>query len=321
MHKTFTIALVAFAVICKSHISLAQTLDSVKIGIPSPSLSVLALRTAQVKGFFREEGLDVSLVQLATNVTITALTTKEVDFATASVAAMRSAISGLPVKTVMFVVRRPLHVLVARPEMSSPQELRGKIVSIGAYNDLTDFVLRAILARHNMDREKDIKNLVISGSGSRLTALLTGTIDGAILPPPFNVEAERKGFKRLASGADVYEGGITGLSTHTDRLKDNSDQIRKMIRALLKSHSFLKTNKAESVRLISDWLKMDSSVAGASYDMYLNALSDDGLVSDRALMLDVARTREAMKIKDEVPLSRVVDFSLVKEISGRPSNR
>jgi hypothetical protein len=32
------------------------------------------------------------------------------------VAAMRSAISGLPVKTVMFVVRRPLHVLVARPE-------------------------------------------------------------------------------------------------------------------------------------------------------------------------------------------------------------
>jgi NitT/TauT family transport system substrate-binding protein len=319
MNKIFTIALVAFAVICKSHISLTQTLDSVKIGIPSPSLSVLALRTAQVKGFFREEGLDVSLIQLATNVTITALTTKEVDFATASVAAMRSAISGLPVKTVMFVVRRPLHVLVARPEMSSPQELRGKIVSIGAYNDLTDFVLRAILARHNMDREKDIKNLVISGSGSRLTALLSGTIDGAILPPPFNVEAEKKGFKRLASGADVYEGGITGLSTHTDKLKDNPDQIRKMIRALLKSHSFLKTNKAESVKLISDWLKMDASVASVSYDMYLNALSEDGLVSDRALMLDIARTREAMKIKDEVPLSKVADLSLVREIAGRPS--
>ena len=153
-----------------------------------------------------------------------------------------------------------------------------------------------------------------------MTALLTGTIDGAILPPPFNVETEKKGYKRLASGADVYEGGITGLSTHTDKLRDNPDQIRKMIRALLKSHSFLKTSKAESVKLISDWLKMDSSVASASYDMYLNALSDDGL-SDRALMLDIARTREAMKIKDEVPVSRVVDLSLVKEISGRPSNR
>jgi hypothetical protein len=39
-------------------------------------------------------------------------------------------------------------------------------------------------------------------------------------------------------------------------------------------------------------------------------------------MLDIARTREALKIKDEVPLSKVVDFSLLKEAQtlapGRP---
>ena len=191
MVKLIFLILAGNAAVFNSPFIHAQPLENVRVGIPSPSLSVLALRTAQIRNLFRE-GLDVSLVQLATNVTITALTTKEVDYATASVAAMRSAISGLPVRTVMFVVRRPLHVLVARPEMSSPQELRGKIVSIGAYNDLTDFVLRAILARHNLDREKDVKTLVISGSGSRLTALLAGTIDGAILPPPFNVEAERR---------------------------------------------------------------------------------------------------------------------------------
>ena len=321
MLKLLFVVLAGLAALCDSAILFAQSLENVKVGIPSPSLSVLSLRTAQVKNFFREEGLDVSLIQLPTNITIAALTTKGVDYATASVAAMRSAISGLPVKTVMFVVRRPLHVLVARSEINSPQDLRGKIVGIGAHNDLTDFVLRAVLARHNMDREKDIKNFVIPASGSRLTALLTGTIDGAILPPPFNVEAEKKGFKRLASGADVYEGGITGLSTQTDKLKDNPDQIRKMIRALLKSHSFLKNNKAESVKMISDWLKMDASVASVSYDMYLNALSEDGMVSDRALMLDIARTREAVKIKDEVPLSRVADFSLVKEIGGRATGR
>jgi ABC-type nitrate/sulfonate/bicarbonate transport system substrate-binding protein len=185
MVKLLLFVLAGSATLFNSASIFGQALENVRVGIPSPSLSVLALRTAQVKNLFREEGLDVSLIQLATNVTITALTTKEVDYATASVAAMRSAISGLPVRTVMFVVRRPLHVLVARPEINSVQDLRGKIVSIGAYNDLTDFVLRAILTRHNLDREKDTKNLVISGSGSRLTALLTGTIDGAILPPMF----------------------------------------------------------------------------------------------------------------------------------------
>jgi NitT/TauT family transport system substrate-binding protein len=324
IHALF-IAVLALGVFLHPPVSVGQPLESVKVGIPGPSLSVLAFRTAQIKGHFREEGLDVTLIQLATNVTITALTTKEVDYSTASVAAMRSAVSGLPVKTVMFVVRRPLHVLVARPEIRSAAELHGRIVSIGAYGDLTDFVLRAVLARHGIDREKDIKTLVIAGSGTRLAALVSGNIDAAILPPPFNVEAEKKGWTRLASGADVYEGGITGLSTHTDKLKDNPDQIRKMIRALMKSHSFLKNNKTESVKMISEWLKMDSAVATVSYDLYLNALSEDGLVSERALMLDVARTREALKIRDEIPLGRVFDFSLLKETqtgaSGRSSGR
>ena len=125
-------ALVGSVALFNSAITFWQAMETVRVGIPSPSLSVLALRTAQVKNLFREEGLDVSLIQLATNVTITALTTKEVDYATASVAAMRSAISGLPVRTVMFVVRRPLHVLVARPEINSVQDLRGKIVTASA---------------------------------------------------------------------------------------------------------------------------------------------------------------------------------------------
>jgi hypothetical protein len=117
MFKLLLIALAGMAVAVNSSISLGQSPDNAKVGIPSPSLSVLALRTAQIKNLFREEVLEASLIQLATNVTITALTTKEVDYATASVAAMRSAISGLPVKTVMFVMGRPLHVLVARPEI------------------------------------------------------------------------------------------------------------------------------------------------------------------------------------------------------------
>jgi hypothetical protein len=96
-----------------------------------------------------------------------------------------------------------------------------------------------------------------------------------------------------------------------------------MMRALIKSHSFLKDNKAEAVRMISDWLKMEPAVATVSYEIYLNALSPDGFVSERALMLDIARTREALKIKEEVPLSKVVDFTLLKETqnAGRSSGR
>jgi len=105
MIRLFLFVFLPLAAVAVPYRSFAQPLEAVKVRTPRPSLSVLAFRTAQVKGLFREEGLDVSLIQLGTTVTITALTTKEVDYATASVAAMRSAISGLPVRTVMFVVR------------------------------------------------------------------------------------------------------------------------------------------------------------------------------------------------------------------------
>jgi hypothetical protein len=41
------------AALFNSASSFGQALENVKVGIPSPSLSVLALRTAQVKNLFR----------------------------------------------------------------------------------------------------------------------------------------------------------------------------------------------------------------------------------------------------------------------------
>ena len=72
MSNLLFVAVVGLVALCDSAISLGQALENVKVGIPSPSLSVLSLRTAQVKHLFREEGLDVSLIQLPTNLTIAA---------------------------------------------------------------------------------------------------------------------------------------------------------------------------------------------------------------------------------------------------------
>ena len=61
MIKLLFFALVGSAALFNSAYTFGQALETVRVGIPSPSLSVLALRTAQVKNLFREEGLDVSL--------------------------------------------------------------------------------------------------------------------------------------------------------------------------------------------------------------------------------------------------------------------
>lgn len=307
------LVLLSYAFILTPLCSSAQPLEKVRVGMPSFSLSFIAPRAAQVKGLFRAEGLEVELIQMATSITIVALTTKGIDYSTSSGGGLRSAVRGLPVKVVMSFNRRPLHVLVAKPEIRSLNELRGRIVGFAGYGDTTEFLLRAILRQANMDLEKDVQALQIAGSGPRLTALLADKVDSAILPPPFNFEAEAKGFVRLMAAADVFEGSVSGLTVSIDKLKENPGQIKRMIRAVLKAQAFIKEHKSESVRIMSDWLKLEPSVAAASYDIYVRSFSPDGLVSEESLLLDVNRARQALKVKEEVPLSRVVDFGILRE--------
>ena len=291
----------------------AQKMDKVRVGMPSFSLSFVAPKVAQTKGFFAAEGLEVELIQMATNVTVVALTTKDIDYSTASGAVLRSAVRGLPVKVVMYFNGKPLHSLVARRDIGGIADLKGKIVGFAGYGDTTEFMLRAIFHRSDMELEKDVKALAISGSGPRLSALLAGKVEAAILPPPYNIEAEAKGYKRLIAAADVFDSATSGLGVNIDKLKENPGQVKRMIRALLRTQSFMKENRNDSVRIIADWLKLDPPAAAASYELYVRGLSPDGLVADKTLQFDIDRARESLKMAEAVPLDRVVDFGILRQ--------
>ena len=145
---------------------------------------------------------------------------KEIGYTTAVGAGLRSAVRGLPLKVVTYFNGRPLHVLVAKPELKTLPDLRRKVIGFAGYGDSTEFMLRAILRQGNMDLEKDVQAFQVSGSGQRLQALLSGKLDAAIVPPPFNFEAESKGFVRLMAAADVFETSVSGLALHNDTLKE-----------------------------------------------------------------------------------------------------
>lgn len=291
----------------------AQSLEKVRIGMPSLSLSFIAPRVAYAKSFFREEGIDAEIIRIATNVGIVAVTTKEIGYTTAVGAALRSSVRGLPIRVITFFNGRPLHVLVAKRDFKSVVDLRGKVIGFAGYGDSTEFMLRAILQKSNMELEKDVQPFGVSGSGQRLGALLAGKLDAAVLPPPFNFEAESKGFVRLTAVADVFETSVSGLALHNDTLREKPGQVKKMLRALLKAQSFIRNNKTESVRIIADWLKLEANIAQASYDIYVKGMSSNGIVPDRVLETDIERARKEQQIKDPVPLRSVVDFGLQRE--------
>jgi NitT/TauT family transport system substrate-binding protein len=301
------------ALILSAQIAAGQTTEKVRIGMPSLSLSFIAPQVAYAKGFFREEGIDAEIIRIATNVGLVAVTTKEIGYTTAVGAALRAGVKGLPIKVVTYFNGRPLHVLVAKREFKSIAELRGRVIGFAGYGDSTEFMLRAMFRPAGMELEKDVQAFQVSGSGQRLQALLSGKLDAAIVPPPFNFEAESKGFVRLVSAAEVFETSVSGLALHVDTLRDKPAQVKKMLRALLKAQNFIRSNKPESVRAIADWLKLEPAIAQASYDIYVKGMSPNGLVSERVLESDIERARKDQQVREAVAVSRVVEFGPLRE--------
>ena len=75
----------------------------------------------------------------------------------------------------------------------------------------------------------------------------------------------------------------------------------------------MKQNRGETIQMLSDYLRITPSQAAKAYDTSINSFTDDGIISDKGVNLDVQLTTERLMIK-EIPLSQLVDWSLVKEI-------
>jgi NitT/TauT family transport system substrate-binding protein len=309
----FQFLLVFGLTLVRGEFGFAQSLEKVRIGMPSLSLSFIAPQVAYARGFFREEGIDAEIIRIATNIGIVAVTTKEIGYTTAVGAGLRSAVRGLPLKVVTYFNGRPMHVLVAKPELKTLPDLRRKVIGFAGYGDSTEFMLRAILRQAGLELEKDVQAFQVSGSGQRLQALLSGKLDAAIVPPPFNFEAESKGFVRLMAAADVFETSVSGLALHVDTLRDKPDQVKRMLRALLKAQNFIRSNKPGSVRVIADWLKLEPGIAQSSYDIYVKGMSLNGMVPERVLETDIERARKEQQVKESVPVGKIVDFAMLKE--------
>jgi ABC-type nitrate/sulfonate/bicarbonate transport system substrate-binding protein len=298
--------------------SFAQTLDKVKIGLPDFSISFLPLRVAQAQGLYQREGLEAEMIRISNPVAMIALMNKEIDYAASTGSVLASAVRGLPLKVVMYSLRTPPHALVVKPEIKSLQELRGKV--IGVAPGTTEAILRAILVHAHLN-EKDAKILLISESSSRLNALSAGRMDGAILPPPFSVQAEKIGFRRLIAAGEVPEivdariafAPPAGLGVHSEKLQSSLHQIRQMIRSTLQAHDFIRTRRSDTVKIISDWLKVDGSIAAGSYDAYISSMSPEGTVPESFMESVIEQQKQALKVTDKVLISRVVDFTIVRK--------
>ena len=107
---------------------------------------------------------------------------------------------------------------------------------------------------------------------------------------------------------------FTGLGTHLKKLKEKPDEVKRMLKAMIRTNRFIRQNRDGTIQSMMEWMKIDRESAAATYDSTWRVFSEDGSIPEAGLKLVVDQGREAMKIERAVTISEVADSSLLREV-------
>jgi NitT/TauT family transport system substrate-binding protein len=281
--------------------------ERVRIAVSSKSLGFLDTWAARERGFYRKHGIDAEIIAMRPPLTIGAIQAGEIDYAFGASSILRGSISGAPVRIVSLALRSSFHTLVARPNIKSVAELKGKViaVTIGAADD---FVARLLVRRAGLD-PRDVSFVNMGGSDTRFPALSTGRIDATPLSLPFFVVAKGQGFNLLGTASDVIDMATVGIGTSTRKIQQEREQVKKMLRAQLDTLRWIKTQKAEVVPFLQKFFELDEGIALESHAIYSRLIIDDAKPLAEAI-----KTVLDQQGKPDLPLDRVVDATIVEEV-------
>jgi ABC-type nitrate/sulfonate/bicarbonate transport system substrate-binding protein len=236
-----------------------------------------------------------------------------VDYATPSTSTIKAATAGLPVKTIAVLLGRPDYFLTVKNEIRSVRDLKSKRIAIGSFGAAADLALRAVAKQDGLDPGRDLIRLQMRGAAARYASLLAGTVDATILTLPYNLQAEKAGYKDLLWFGERLELPLAGLATLDETIQRNHKQVLGVVRAVFRAMAFASANREETIQILINWLKLDREVAVRSYELGKRSWVDGGVVSDGAVQTPVDQSLLELNAKNAVPLDRVRNWSFAEQ--------
>jgi len=295
-------------------VSSVPAAESIKFALPGNSMGYLPLFVAVHRGFFKDEGFDIELPRLRPSIAQNALLAGEVQYHGLADSALRLAAKGLPLKAIFYGADRPMYYLVAQKDIRSVPELRGKRVGVSQFGGTSDLSARLALKHFDVEPEKDALLIQIGAEGTRMAALRAGSVSAIIVPVPAVTILQREGFNMISFVGDVVEFASNGYTTTDQRIREHPGEVKKVVRALYRGLRYAKENPEGTIAVIQKEWKVDPEIAKGSYRAIVKALNEDGIIGEEQLKIHFDLIRKVEKNIGEIPIDKVVDFRLLREV-------
>ena len=183
--RLFVIGFLMFA-------AATSSAERVRTAIPRATVNYLSLPVAEVKGFFRSEGLDNETIVIPGSTAIAALVSGNVDYSGAGGSGMRAAVRGAPIKAVMFQTEKVTWYLIGAPDIQKISDHKGKRIAVGTIGDTQDSLITMLAEREGLSA-RDITRVAMPSrsASSTLLSLKTGAVSAAVVNADESLLAEK----------------------------------------------------------------------------------------------------------------------------------
>lgn len=265
--------------------SETPTVETVNINVGyMPNYGGLwSLMTAKEKGFFEEEGLNVTMTQFEDGPTIiAAMENGSVNFGYIGQGAHKLCVQGNATIIALSHISNG-DALIGGPGITTVEDLKGKVVAYSSGTSSED-ILRNALTAHNMTMD-DIQAMDMDAP-SIVTAMMSGGVDACATwsPNSLTILEGMEGTTKLADNMTFSDTTVSLASwiATPKYLEENRDVTVRFVRALMKAMDYAADGNYEEV---AQWC---ATQAALDYDTMYNQRGDADWLTGKEVVDGVA---------------------------------
>src|ERR671918_2389195 len=232
--------------------------DKLRIGYGAPSIAMSMLWIPKEGKLFEKNSLDVEVLYLESALVQRALIAGNIALGQMTGSLMAAPkLQGADLVMVAGFLNHLLYRLVARPEVETVADLKGKRVGVSRFGAGADRATRLLLTKLGLNPEKDVVLIQIGGSPTRIAALSAASIDATIIDPPDHKRLQEAGMRILA---DMEEMKIsfqhTGLVTTREQISQSPELVRRVVKSFVEGIQLMTTNPEVSKRALRKYMRL-----------------------------------------------------------------
>lgn len=289
----------------------------IKVGYAALSAGQAIAWMAKEGGYLSKYGIEAEFIYIPAIAATQALIAGEIQLAQVTGVSTAGAIlAGSDVRIVASSLNRLVGFIYARPEIKSPEQLKGKKLGISRFGALSDTAAGIFLERFGLKRGTDVAIIQLGGLPEIVTAMERGAVQAGFASPPNSSRARRLGMKELfdidALGLEVQQTCITVTSRY---LRERRSVVKSFVQAYGEGlHRFV-TDRDFSIQVMKKYLRMDEKEllddAHSVYSQRVQKIPYPTLKGIQFILDEMAeRQPQARKATPE----NFVDLSLLQEI-------